>query len=77
MPNLASETPEDMKKYDKIFRIMKDVGIDFNHPLPGRRETPLLIAAQNRQYELCKLLIKYGASPDKEINGVSPRQYLK
>lgn len=76
-PDLDPKTPEEIKKADKMFRCMRDAGIDFNHPLPGRRKTPLLLAAQNCQHEICKLLIKYGASPDKKINGVSPRQYLK
>ena len=76
-PDLEPGTPKELKKTEEMFQMMKDAGIDFDHPLPGRQETPLLIAARNRQYEICKLLIKYGASPNKEINGVSPLQYLK
>ena len=77
MPDLSPKSADDIKIYDKVFRIMKNAGIDFNLPLPERRETPLLLAVQNQQYELCKLLIKYGASLDKEVNGISPRQYWK
>ena len=76
-PDVSPKTAVEIKKCDELFRMMKKSGIDFNHPLPGRRETPLLMAAQNRQYELCKLLIKYGASKDKKVDGVAPRQYLK
>ena len=77
LPDSLIITPEDIKMHDEIFRVMKKHGIDFNQPLPGGRDTPLLLAAKNKQDELCKLFIKHGASPDKKVNGESPRQYLK
>ena len=76
-PDLSPQTPDEIKIYDRLFRIMKKSGIDFNHQLPGSWETPLLLAVQNKQYKLCELLIKHGASPDKKVNGISPGQYLK
>lgn len=76
-PAISPKNEKEIERCDQFFRAMKKCGINFNHPLPGRSETPLLLAAKNGQKELCKLLIKYGASPDKKVNGVAPSQYMK